>query len=65
MPRYLTLPSSDNTLLLGLGGCASPEMVERYAHLATEHLSRWLIVQTGWGRLQRDKIPTVKKNATR
>ena len=34
-------------VLQELGGWASPEMVQRYAHLATEHLSHWVDRRTG------------------
>jgi integrase len=34
-------------VLQELGGWASAEMVQRYAHLATEHLSHWVDRRTG------------------
>jgi integrase len=36
-------------VLQELGGWASPEMVQRYAHLATEHLSQWVDRRSGLG----------------
>jgi len=38
-------------VLQELGGWASSEMVQRYAHLATEHLSRWVDRRDGIGNV--------------
>ncbi len=34
-------------VLQELGGWASAEMVQRYAHLSTEHLAHWVNCRTG------------------
>jgi len=52
-------------VLQELGGWASAEMVQRYAHLSTEHLAQWVNRRSGL-RIAggTDVFPTEKKKAT-
>lgn len=52
-------------VLQELGAWSSNEMVQRYAHLATKHLSAWVDGHVGLGSAGlRDEIPTLKEKAT-
>jgi integrase len=49
-------------VLQELGGWASPEMVQRYAHLSTEHLAHWVNKRVGLKIVGgTDVFPTVKE----
>lgn len=48
-------------VLQELGGWASAEMVQRYAHLSTEHLAKWVNCRVGLQtESQRDDFPTLQ-----
>lgn len=52
-------------VLQELGGWASAEMVQRYAHLSTEHLASWVNRRTGLQTIEsRDDFPTEKEKTT-
>jgi integrase len=52
-------------VLQELGGWASAEMVQRYAHLSTEHLANWVNRRTGLRTTEgTDVFTTEKKKAT-
>ena len=52
-------------VLQELGGWASAEMVQRYAHLSTEHLAQWVNRRIGLQSVEgTDVFPTEKKKAT-
>ncbi len=52
-------------VLQELGGWASAEMVQRYAHLSTEHLAAWVNRRTVLRAIEnRDDFPTEIKKAT-
>ena len=53
-------------MLQELGGWASAEMVQRYAHLATEHLSHWVDRRCGLRAVKSYyEFATLKERATK